>query len=220
MARIKLVIFDLDGTLLNTLDDLAESVNQALEAHGLPAHPVDSYRLFIGTGSKNMIRQAVGTGANAPVTEMILREYKDIYAKRWGRLTAKYPGIDGVLDWFDANAIQYAVLTNKPREFTVRMIDYYFSGRNFAAVIGQKDGEPLKPDPANAHKIIAASHCGPREAAFVGDSGVDMETAVNAGICPVGALWGFRDEDELLRHGAKHIAKAPIELIKIIPDML
>ena len=141
MMRIKLVIFDLDGTLLNTLDDLAESVNQALEAHGLPAHPVDSYRLFVGNGSKIMIRRAAGDGADESVTETVLREYKDIYANRWNRLTGKYPGIDGVLDWFDANAIQYAVLSNKPHEFTAGIIRYYFPGRNFAAVIGQKDGE-------------------------------------------------------------------------------
>jgi len=217
--RIKLVIFDLDGTLLNTLDDLAGAVNQALESRGLSARPVDSYKLFVGNGAKNMVKRAAGPGADEAEVEEILREYKGIYAENWNRLTMKYTGIDGVLDWLDANTVQYAVLSNKPHEFTARMVGYYFPGRSFLAVLGQKNQEPLKPDPENALKIIAASRCDLREAAFVGDSSVDMDTAVNAGIYPIGALWGFRDKDELLRHGAKSIAETPAELIKILPGI-
>ena len=210
------VIFDLDGTLLDTLDDLAASVNRVLKANGYPTHPHDAYRWFIGDGSALLMERALPTEGRSPeIIGACLQSLLDDYNHNWHSATQPYDGIPELLDELQRRGRQMAVVTNKPHRFTGLMIDHYFKAVPFRTVLGQQDGIPKKPDPRQALAAADSMGVSPSECLFLGDSAVDMETANRAGMLPVGADWGFRPTQELIDAGAAHVIKHPMELLTL-----
>lgn len=213
------VIFDLDGTLLDTLRDLADSGNAVLEARGFPAHPVDAYRTFVGSGMANLARD-IFPDEHRPSTreeiDGVLEEYRSAYARNWRNTTTPYPGIPELLDSLAAADIPIGVLSNKAHDFTVRCIDAFLPSWTWSVVLGAREGVPRKPDPAGAREAAETLGVDPRECCFIGDSDVDMRTAVNAGMRAVGVAWGFRSVAELREAGAEEILEAPRDLLELI----
>jgi len=208
------VIFDLDGTLLNTLEDIAQAMNTALYALGAPPHPVESYRDLVGQGLEMLAFKVLPENRRDPaiVAECVgamRREYNRI----WAQTSRPYAGISELLKVLGEKNIKTAVLSNKADDFAKKTVSYFFSTHRFEMVLGCSDAFPIKPDPASALHI--ASHLGipPEECVFIGDSNVDMQTACNAGMYPIGVLWGFRKAEELLASGAKLLVHSPAEII-------
>lgn len=236
MPAIRLVIFDLDGTLLDTLDDIAGAMNRVLEARGFPPHPPETYKMIIGDGIDEAVRRAFSAApatasadASSPAgpqpsppllsgdeVAAIIRDYRREYAACWRLNSRPYPGIPELLGALTGRGIQAAVLSNKSHPFTEVMARELLHGHPFAAVRGALPGGPLKPDPAAALEIAAGLGVSPASCIFLGDTKIDMMTAVAAGMVPVGALWGFRDEAELRAHGAAAVISAPLELLSLL----
>ncbi|WP_446899034.1 HAD family hydrolase [Clostridium sp. LBM24168] len=211
------IIFDLDGTLLNTLDDLANSMNIVLKKHGFPIHDTKKYNYFIGNGMEKLVRRTLPKEIiNEEMVKLCLSQLKDEYNKKWHESTKPYDKIEELLDKLVSEGIQMSVLSNKPDQFTKIMIDKFFGLNRFNIVLGSRDGVPNKPDPHSAVEISSLSKITPSKYLYLGDTGVDMETANSAGMYAVGATWGFRSSDELLKNGAKLLINNPIELMKLI----
>ena len=211
------VIFDLDGTLLDTLEDLADSMNAALAELNLPTHDVQAYRYFVGDGVDNLARRALPEGCRTG--EMIARcieLMRSEYAGRWRNKTRPYDGVPEMLDELGRRGVSKAVLSNKPHDFTVMCVEQLLGSWSFDAVCGVDDGTPPKPDPAGALKIANALGVWPDEIIYLGDTNTDMQTAVAAGFYPVGALWGFRTAAELTESGAKTLLRHPADLIGLL----
>lgn len=212
----KAVLFDFDGTLLDTLEDLAASVNRVLAAHGFPTHPIDAYRWFIGDGSPVLMERALPPEQRTPeLKEACLQALLADYHQNWDHATHIYDGIPQLLKSLQSRSIAMAVVTNKPHPFTEMMIAHYFKDVPFASVWGQRDGIPKKPDPYMARKAAADLQVDASRCIFLGDSGVDMRTARSAGMLPVGAAWGFRPHQELWEAGAAHVIEQPLALLDL-----
>jgi phosphoglycolate phosphatase len=210
------VLFDLDGTLLDTLDDLADSTNAALGQLGLPGHPAASFRYFVGDGVENLVRRALPADRADPATiarcAALVREE---YGRRWADKTRPYEGIAELLSALAARGTPMAVLSNKPDEFTRLCVERLLGRWRFAVVIGARPDVPRKPDPGGALQIAAQLGLAPGQIAYLGDTNTDMRTAVAAGMFPVGALWGFRTADELTASGARVLIQKPLDLMAI-----
>ena len=202
MPPLHAAIFDLDGTLLDTLDDLADSANEALAAAGFPTHPVESYRTFVGDGMHVLIQRILPAHVqNDPATvTAVLDLYKVAYARRWNLKSKPYPGIDDALRALAAARIPIAILA------------HHLASHHFQPALGQRDSVPRKPDPAAALEIAAALNLPPASIAFIGDTSTDMETATAAGMFPIGVTWGFRPASELTAFGARALVSHPDEL--------
>ena len=211
---INLVMFDLDGTLIDSLGDLADATNVVLRSLGYPDHPRDSYRHFVGNGIDMLVRRAlppeVVGRTDIPRVVSTLREE---YSTRWLRTTRPFPGILDLLRKLKARNISTAVLSNKPDQATREIVGELFAGHDFAVVRGAVEGIPLKPDPTAAEEILSTLGTSPHHAAFVGDTPVDMATGVNAGTLTVGVTWGFRDRPELVAAGGDHVIDEPHRLL-------
>lgn len=210
---MKAIIFDLDGTLLNTLEDLANSMNQVLKNHKFPVYPIDQYRFFVGDGMTVLVKKA-----SAPFTDdqfliqQMQTEMKNEYEKRWCKTTKPYPFIMEALIDLQSMGFLLSILSNKPDRFTKITVSYFFPHIHFFQVKGAQDIFK-KPDPAGVYEIIKKSNLSPKEFIMIGDSSVDMITAKNASIYSAGVLWGFRDKEELILHGANHIFENPKEIV-------
>ncbi len=210
------VIFDLDGTLLDTLDDLADSANEALTTAGLPTHPVDSYRTFVGEGINVLVQQIIPPErCDDDTLAKVILLYRAAYGKRWNRKTVPYPGIVEMLSTLKSRGILMAVLSNKPQAFTTLCIDHHLRGHAFHPILGQRESVPRKPHPAGALEIAATLSVAPGECLFIGDTKIDMETAVRAGMIPIGVSWGFRPVEELTGNGARQIVHSPAEIVAL-----
>lgn len=210
-------IFDLDGTLLNTLDDLAAACNQALAQKGLPQHPTDAYRMFVGNGVAKLVERMTPEalrGDRALLADLRQR-FDAYYGVHGSDLTRPYDGVLPMLDELLARGMGLAILSNKPHEFVTEMVPHYFGDR-FAAVYGQRAGYPTKPEPSLVAETLDALGAARAETVYLGDSGVDMQTARNGGVLAVGVLWGFRDRAELLENGAQALIAAPDELYALL----
>ncbi|MEM7602187.1 MAG: HAD family hydrolase [Verrucomicrobiota bacterium] len=217
----KAVIFDLDGTLLDTLQDLADSGNAVLEARGFPTHPTDAYRTFIGNGMMNLVRDIFPEGHRPELgeeTDQVLAEYRAAYGDRWQNTTVIFPGIANLLDELKQRGIPIGVLSNKAHDFTEKCVEAFLNDWTWDVVLGAREGVPKKPDPAGA--IEAAGRVGftPSDCYFIGDSDVDMMTAVNAAMHAVGVSWGFRPVAELQEAGAEAILDEPLELMGLLGE--
>jgi len=214
---MKAVIFDLDGTLLDTIDDIAGSMNEVLKRHGLPQHNIGEYKLFVGCGVANLVRQAAA-GAEAAGLSLagLEAEYRTEYSKRQADMTAPYADIPELLSALASRSVKMAVLSNKPHDATQEVIAHFFQGVGFDAVIGQRPGRPTKPDPDGAFEILKLLKLKSEDVLFVGDSGTDMQTAKAAGMRAAGALWGFRGKNELVENGADELAERPLDLLELV----
>jgi phosphoglycolate phosphatase len=208
-------IFDLDGTLLDTIDDLTEAMNAALETLGLPKRTVAECKTLVGDGVTTFIRRALPPEARDD--EALARRLRGLmkaeYAARRTGKTRPYPGIPETLDELAARGIPAAVLSNKPHEETLAVIRHYFPGHEFRAVLGAREGVPVKPDPAGALEIAALFGLPPAGVFYLGDTNTDMQTAVAAGMFPAGALWGFRTAEELAANGAQSLFERPPDIL-------
>ena len=214
---IQAVIFDLDGTLLDTLADLADAVNRVLSANGYPRHPEQDYRWFVGDGSAMLITRALPPDCrNTENVQACLERFIADYNQHWHQKTAPYPGIKELLETLQTRRLKLAVVTNKPHRFAEKMIVHYFSKGSFDPIFGQREGLPKKPDPAQALAAARQMAVAPQDCLFVGDSAVDIETARRAGMPSIGAGWGFRPKSELIEAGADYIIDHPKDLLPLI----
>jgi phosphoglycolate phosphatase len=212
--NLRAVLFDLDGTLADSLADLANAVNWALTQLGCPTHPVNSYRLMVGDGARQLCERALPADRQDLVEET-LRLMRNRYSDHCFELTRLYEGIPEMVSAL-AERYQLAVLSNKPDHFTKRMITHYFNPSPFSVVRGQLPDVPLKPDPTAALQIAGELAVPPPQWLYLGDTNTDMRTARAAGMHPVGVLWGFRDREELVESGAEHIVAKPEEVLKLL----
>lgn len=213
--QYKAVIFDMDGTLLDTLEDLADAMNRVLAARGLPVHPVDAYRLFVGSGARNLVLRTLPQD-RADMAPGCLQDFLREYESNWQVKTRLYDGVADLLDALRARRIPMAVLTNKPQEFAELCMGAFLSDWDFALTLGQMPGVPVKPDPAGPRQVIRHLGVEPQEILYLGDTDVDMQTATGAGMFPVGVTWGFRSEEELKASGAAAILHHPMELLRLL----
>lgn len=213
----RLVIFDLDGTLLNTIDDLAISTNYALRQFGFPEHALTEYPYFVGNGITKLIERALPPDRHDETTvNRLKQEFVKYYQQHKTDLTRPYRGIPSVLEVLNEKGILMAVASNKYHQGTDELIRHYFGSSLFKVIAGQKDGIPPKPDPAVIHFILSKTGISPADALYVGDSGVDMQTAAHSGVTSVGVTWGFRPRRELEENGANHIAERPYDILNFI----
>ena len=213
----KLLIFDLDGTLLDSLEDLADSANHVLASHGFPTHPVDAYRYFVGDGMPTLIRRILPEGQKeGEMFDFCLQEFKAYYDIHMYDKTTVYPGVKEVLEELQRRGIRIAVATNKAQFAVAPLMADFFPSITFAALIGQRRGIPVKPDPQVVYDILAITGNKPEETLYLGDTAVDMQTAHRAGIEAVGLLWGYRTREELEGEQAEHIIAAPHEIIDLL----
>jgi len=211
------IIFDLDGTLLNTLHDIRNCVNRVLSNRGFPCHETAEYRYFIGDGADMLVRRALPEKNRDPDTvAACVKEFREIYQKNCDSETVLYPGIPELLDELAARKTKKAILSNKPHDLTVNSVKNILAKWSFDLVLGQRDHAPKKPDPAGALEIAEFLHILPSELLYLGDSSVDMQTAVSAGMFPVGALWGYREKDELKQNGARMTINTPHEILELL----
>jgi len=206
-VKFKAVIFDLDGTLLNTLEDLADSMNCVLKRNRLPEHNLAAYRYFVGDGIEMLVRRALPFEvASENDFQRFVREMKSEYASRWLLKTRPYPGVPEMLAAFAAAGIAMAVLSNKPDDASNEIVKSLLPNIDFRIVLGATPERPKKPDPSAALEIASRLGISPEDFLFMGDTSIDMQTACAAGMFPVGALWGFRPAEELIASGAKVLA--------------
>lgn len=215
--KFKAVIFDLDGTLLNTLEDLADSMNCVLKRNRLPEHNLAAYRYFVGDGIEMLVRRALPFEvASENDFQRFVREMKSEYASRWLLKTRPYPGVPEMLAAFAAAGIAMAVLSNKPDDASNEIVKSLLPNIDFRIVLGATPERPKKPDPSAALEIASRLGISPEDFLFMGDTSIDMQTACAAGMFPVGALWGFRPAEELIASGAKVLAAEAQNFIPLI----
>ena len=216
---IKAVLFDLDGTLVNSLTDLADSTNFALEKLGYPTHETEKYKYFVGDGIPMLIKRALPEGERTKETqaqclELFMSRYREHYFDK----TDAYDGIKELLLGLKSEGFKIAVISNKAQEMAQKVVSKVF-GDIFDSVAGKREGYKAKPDPALMLEIIGELGVTPESCVLVGDSGMDMAAAVNAKVTGIGVLWGFREKPELIRNGAKFIASRPSQILDIIKEI-
>lgn len=212
---LKLLIFDLDGTLVNSVADLADATNYALNKYGYPIHDEEKYNYFVGNGVLKLIERALPENERTEEQIKILREdFSEYYNVHYKDKTRPYNGIPEVLHKLRKKGLQLAVASNKPDEFTKIIVNHFFPD-TFSCVQGGLDGVPKKPDPQIVLSIMEKFSVSPDECLFIGDTNVDILTGKNSGVCTIGCLWGFRDFEELSSAGADYIISDPEEILDI-----
>ncbi|MGE5614863.1 MAG: HAD family hydrolase [Bacillota bacterium] len=215
--KYKAAIFDLDGTLLDTIEDLGDSMNYVLEKMGCPTHSMEEYKYFVGDGRRNLVMRALPEDKrDEESVEYALAAMSETYSKRWDVKTKPYPGITDMLDALAGRGIKLSVLSNKTDNITKLVIKKFLPSWNFYPVFGERQGVPRKPDPAGALEITRILGVKPDECIYVGDTDVDMKTAAAAGMYAVGVLWGFRTAEELVENGAKTLISHPLDLLNLL----
>ena len=210
------LIFDLDGTLVDSLTGIRASLNHALRESELPEHPLAAVRGFVGNGARVLITRAAPKDADEGLLDRLENAFKANYDVTWPSGTFPYDGITGLLETLQSNGIPLAVLSNKPHSFTSTIVAQVFPSIDFKVVLGQLPGIPHKPDPSGALEIANLIGLLPQECTVIGDSTMDIETARNAGMQAIAVTWGFHDRDRLLAAGAHQIADDPAELLGLL----
>ena len=216
--KFKAVLFDLDGTLLDTLQDLADSMNSVLRRFSFASHPLEAYKYFVGDGMATLVRRTLPEPQrNQEATvATCLTSMKETYRERWRVQTHPYPGIPELLDQLSAREIKISVLSNKPDDFTRLMVKELLPRWHFECVFGERPNVPRKPDPIAALEIAERSRVSPEAFAYLGDTATDMITARAAGMYAVGVLWGFRSAEELTGNGADTLISNPADLLALL----
>ena len=203
--------------MIDTLEDLGDSVNRVLAQKGFPAHTMDAYRYFVGDGALKLITRALPERERDNETVMVcLNAFREDYGGNWNVKTQPYKGIGEMLDMLTAHGMKMAILSNKPHEFTEKCVSEFLPKWNFQVVMGQKEPFPLKPDPGAALEVSRRLGVPPTEILYLGDTSIDMKTAKAAGMFPVGVLWGFRPAEELKESGALFLMEKPIDIMNIL----
>ncbi len=219
MPKTKAAIFDLDGTLLDTITDICESLNQAVAENGYTQHYSDQEcKRLVGSGVNQLIARALPDEKDEAAKQKVLNDYRRIYAANSMNKTRPYPRLPHVLKNLVQEGIKVAVVSNKPDADTKKLVRYYYPDIRFSFVAGHRDGMPHKPDPAIVFAALGAMNETAENSFFIGDSDVDMLTGVNAEMRPIGVLWGFRTKEELHKAGAWKFAQIPEELLTLILD--
>jgi phosphoglycolate phosphatase len=213
----KAVIFDLDGTLLDTIGDLTDSMNLTLSRFGFKGHDQETYKYFIGDGIEALVQRALPPENREE--EMVARgvtAMREEYAVRWDKKTLPYPGIPELLDTLSQKGWPLSILSNKPDDSTRMVVAKLLPRWSFQVILGSRPSVPKKPDPAAALEIAGLLNMSPAHFLYLGDTGTDMKTAVRAGMFPVGVLWGFRTAQELLADGARVLIEKPLDLLQYL----
>ncbi|MHC4870945.1 MAG: HAD family hydrolase [Planctomycetota bacterium] len=212
----KAVIFDLDGTLLDTIDDLADSANDTLDTLGFAPHSVDKYKIYVGDGIEMLVKRALPeANRDEKTVKKAVELQRKSYASKWNNKTSPYEGVIDLLKELKQRGIKSSVFSNKPDDFTKMCVTEFLPVHLLDIVQGARTGVPRKPNPAGALEISGRLSILPEETVYVGDTNTDMQTAVSAGMLPVGVLWGFREEQELKDSGAARIISKPEELLEL-----
>lgn len=212
------VIFDLDGTLLDTLADIGEASNRSLVEMGFPTHDLDAYRTLVGDGVFVLFQRALpaDAGSDPAMVDRCVAAFHRHYDQLWKATSAPYEGIPELLDGLLDRGLRLAVLSNKPHEFTVECVRHFFPEVPFGAVFGHRVDVPRKPDPAGVQEILISFAMSAAECLYLGDTNTDMQTARNAHCTAVGVTWGFRSAEELTAHGARHLIDRPAQLFELL----
>lgn len=219
-GKFKGVIFDLDGTLIDSLADIANSANDVLKSLGYSDHPLSAYKTFIGDGVATLFSRALPTNHRDERTlARCIEGFQETYQQGWNIQTRLYDGIAELLDGLVKRGLDLAVLSNKPDPFTKACVAEFCAAWPFRVVLGARAGIPNKPDPTSAFEIARRLDCRPEEILYAGDTSVDMVTAVRAGMYAVGVSWGFRGVDELQSAGADAIADRPSRILNLLDPM-
>ena len=218
---IKLVIFDLDGTLIDTMEDIANACNYALEQCGCPVRRLDEYNMLVGRGIDNLFRGALPEDLkNEAMVAKMRSFFVPYYNEHKCDYTRPYNGIIELLDRLSADGLQFAVASNKYQEGTEQLVEKFFSKYGFVKILGQREGKPIKPDPEIvAEAMEGMPGIGPDEVLYCGDSDVDMQTGIGAGVKTVGVTWGFRTREELAAYSPLALIDSPMELVDIISQL-
>lgn len=214
--KTKALIFDLDGTLIDSLEDIALSMNDVLQEFNLPTHPLKSYNQFVGDGALYLTQRAVPKNSSQELIDSILKRYKEVYDKAIYHSTKPYEGIYELLEKLQNTSLKMGVLSNKPHEFTLKYVKTLFHQFEFLQVHGQKEDVPKKPHPQGALNIAQAFNLSSDEILYIGDTPTDIHTAKNANMKSIGVLWGFRTKEELQEAGADFLAQHPQDIWDII----
>ncbi len=215
----KLVIFDLDGTLLNTIEDLGQAANYALERNGYATHSMASYPYFVGNGVRRLMTRVLPEDArDDEKVDRVLKDFLEYYDEHCTDFTKPYNGMPELLQDLRDSGIAIAVASNKYQKAVSKIIPHYFPDINFVAIEGQKEGVNVKPDPSIVFAILAQAKVAKADCLYVGDSGVDMETARRACIDSVGVTWGFRSMKELVEYHADAIVNNPVDILGIVEN--
>lgn len=207
-------IFDLDGTLLDTIADLADAMNHVLAGMGHPGHPVDSYKYFVGDGMKNLAARSLPKNSRSEASiDECAKRMSEWYGERWAVKTAPYKGISKTLAELSLRGVRMAVFSNKPDPITKVVVAKFFPDIPFTHIMGMSDAFPKKPDPKGVLSIASSWGVTPEKVFYLGDTDTDMRTAVSAGMFAAGALWGFRTGAELESNGAVALLTAPEEIL-------
>jgi len=215
----KLVIFDLDGTLLNTIEDLGTAANYALERNGYATHSLASYPYFVGNGVRRLMTRVLPEDArDSQTVDRVLKDFMDYYDEHNTDFTKPYNGMPELLQDLRDMGVAMAVASNKYQKAVTKIIAHFFPEIQFVAVEGQQDGRNVKPDPSVIFAILAQARVLKADTLYVGDSGVDMEAARRAGIDSVGVTWGFRSEKELVEYRADVIVHNPLDILNVVDN--
>ena len=219
-SRFKAVIFDLDGTLLDTIADIAAAANRVLESLGRPTYSLDVFLTLVGDGVVVLFERAMPDAmSDRDLMRTAIERFQVFYAEEWNKRSKPYNGIDDLLFWLQSQPMKVSILSNKPDRFTKLCAAHFFPNFNFAHVDGQRAEVPRKPDPAGIRIIAADLKVSAEEIAYVGDTNTDMETAVSAGCYAIGVSWGFRSVEELKRSGADLIVDHPNQIAAFLGQM-
>jgi phosphoglycolate phosphatase len=214
----KAVIFDLDGTLIDTIHDLANAVNEVLAKLNLPQHSIESYKYRVGDGIRLLLERSLPEHLvhEKDLLDQVVLEFNHCYEQHWNKRTQPYPGIISMFYELQRLKVKKAILSNKPQYFTELCVNHFFPEIDFSLIIGAKADFPKKPYPDSAIYIAQQMSNIPTEVIYIGDTAIDMNTAINAGMYPVGVSWGFRSTEELFTAGAKIVLNYPEELLLMI----
>jgi phosphoglycolate phosphatase len=217
MIKYEAILFDLDGTLIDTVDDIGDAANRVLSNRGFPMHPISTYYQFIGEGVKVLFTRALPQAKrNEDLIDTCLKEFVEDYGRNYNVKSKPYDGIAEMLDALNERNLKRAILSNKPDPLTRDCVASLLSNWDFDVVFGQRASVPRKPDPQGALEIAEKLTISPSNFIYLGDTAIDMKTAVSAGMFPVGVAWGFRPVKELKENGASAIIEKPIQLLDLI----
>ena len=217
-SNFEAILFDVDGTLLDSIEDLTDSMNSTLNHFGFPTHGVERYKYFVGDGMENLVKRALpdSVGTDSAIVSESLQMMRQTYDHNWKNKTRPYPGIPELLDGLTDHKVKMTVLSNKPDYFIQKIVQELLPSWRFEIVMGERPSVPRKPDPSSAIEIAERLGIRPENFLYLGDTATDMLTANAAGMYALGALWGFRNAEELLSSGAKQLMRTPLEVLRLL----